>query len=867
MKTAVVLLTLILAIATFAEVINVPDDFETIQGAIDASEDGDTVLVQPGEYVENINFDGKAIAVIGNPDDPSEVIIDGDANDHSVVVFRNEEGRNTVLSGFTIQNGTTDYGGGIYCNGAGPTLQYLFITNNVTLRNGGGIYCTQGASPIITDVHIFENIASSGGGLTCNDGADVTVLNTSISRNRARDDAGGVQLSNSQLTMRNIVIDNNSVSDVGGGFTFFEQSTLVIDRGTIIGNEHGGIYKVGNGGLIKLTNTIFRDNGENFTGLNVRDTIMYCNVNGRISGEGNIDEDPVFVDFRDADYHLTHESPCIDAGDPESPSDSDSTRADIGAYPFKQIGAIVEGYILDAEDDQPLANVCLINEFEQDAIADSIGFWSIRILPGRQHTITAQGIDGYQDSTVIIDELELDDTLEVIFRLLHSELAISQENFRADLEVGDSASFDFNIRNDGNGILEWFTISEMQDTLEPWQLRESLPVGNTLNDGRIRGVVFVDDHYYVAGGGSSSYDDNFIYVLNHDGELLDSYHQLGQARYGMGDLAWDGELIWGCTNERIYGFNVDGRGVTAFAGPYPDNQAIAWDCDRELLWIAGSETEYIIGYNRDGAVIDSVSQFGLITTGLAYYPNDIDGYHLYVTHRIIVPRESDSQALHKVNLDENDTLFVSKQYTDGIEPFGRSRGIFITDQLDPISWVMLSIADWGADDRLDIWHVAGNGSWMRIEPESGTIDPNEQTDITLTLDATDLAPMAYPGELRFRHNGFGGETIIPIDLTVSPSGVFGDDGEELPAKFNITGVYPNPFNASTTISYTLPQSQKIEVQLYDLSGRLVETLHDDFQTAGNHSVVWASGDFGSGIYMVRIKTETETKIAKLVAIK
>ncbi|MBT3231912.1 MAG: hypothetical protein HN356_03780 [Calditrichaeota bacterium] len=57
---------------SFGEIINVPEDFETIKAGIDAAENGDSVIVVPGEYIENINFEGKAIAVIGHPEDPGE---------------------------------------------------------------------------------------------------------------------------------------------------------------------------------------------------------------------------------------------------------------------------------------------------------------------------------------------------------------------------------------------------------------------------------------------------------------------------------------------------------------------------------------------------------------------------------------------------------------------------------------------------------------------------------------------------------------------------------------------------------------------------------------------------------------------------
>ncbi len=69
MKTGVILIILIFVIASNAETINVPDDHETIQEAINASEDGDTVLVAAGEYVENITIEEREITVIGNPED------------------------------------------------------------------------------------------------------------------------------------------------------------------------------------------------------------------------------------------------------------------------------------------------------------------------------------------------------------------------------------------------------------------------------------------------------------------------------------------------------------------------------------------------------------------------------------------------------------------------------------------------------------------------------------------------------------------------------------------------------------------------------------------------------------------------------
>ena len=126
--------------------INIPADYATIQEGIDASANADTVLVQPETYVENINFNGKLITLgslfltTGDESYISSTIIDGNATSR-VVSFLNGENSSAVLTGFTITNGSTSYGAGIYCNGASPTLENLVIKDNTTTIGGGGVSC------------------------------------------------------------------------------------------------------------------------------------------------------------------------------------------------------------------------------------------------------------------------------------------------------------------------------------------------------------------------------------------------------------------------------------------------------------------------------------------------------------------------------------------------------------------------------------------------------------------------------------------------------------------------------------------------------------------------------------------------------
>ncbi len=145
----------------------VPDDYGTIQGAIDAAANGDTVIVRPdsvhgGPYVENIDFLGKAIEVRSQLG-PDVTTIDGNGT-WQVVTFKSGEGTSTVLEGFTITNGFGYWlseGGGIHCENSSPTISNNIITANTLDGDGGGIFCYE-SSPVISSNVISANVSIHG---------------------------------------------------------------------------------------------------------------------------------------------------------------------------------------------------------------------------------------------------------------------------------------------------------------------------------------------------------------------------------------------------------------------------------------------------------------------------------------------------------------------------------------------------------------------------------------------------------------------------------------------------------------------------------------------------------------------------------
>jgi len=249
-KATIVSIILIVAASTTARTITVDDDnpanFTTIQAAIDDANDGDTVEVQPGTYTgsgnRDIDFKGKAIT-LRSANGPENCIIDcnGTSDDpHRGFYFHTNEDANSILAGFTIQNGYAPAdgpvilppepaGGAIFCQGSGPTLTDCIITGNtaqssVLSASGGGIYCMD-ANIMITNCIIKDNGKLSnipydgvgtdwGGGIGMSGGC-VKIVNCTITNNRAYM-GGGLSCLETRLSVVNCKIDGNYAEGGGG---------------------------------------------------------------------------------------------------------------------------------------------------------------------------------------------------------------------------------------------------------------------------------------------------------------------------------------------------------------------------------------------------------------------------------------------------------------------------------------------------------------------------------------------------------------------------------------------------------------------------------------------------------------------------
>ncbi len=356
-----------------------------IQEQIDAAKDGDTVMVAPGTYMGVIDFQGKAIKLVSEQG-PLVTVIDGSGVDSPVVSFKNGEGRDSILQGFTIQNG---HDKGIFVHNASPGIINNIVANTAicdgagielntssaivkqnTIRDnlatctgtraGGAIVVRGVAAAVIVNNHIIDNVSIDlAGGITLWDAGTPVVEGNTISGNSG----GAIKIRNlsDALIVQNII--SNNTGESCGGIDWQVQSGSIGPRvinNTIVDNDGAlgsAICADGFDQLALLVNNIivskpgqtaiFCGNFQNtdfeppvieFNNVFAPSGIAYSGVcTNQTSNNGNISADPLFMDKFNEDYQLSLTSPAIDAGD--------TSIVELPATDITGNSRVVDGYL------------------------------------------------------------------------------------------------------------------------------------------------------------------------------------------------------------------------------------------------------------------------------------------------------------------------------------------------------------------------------------------------------------------------------------------------------------------------------------------------------------------------------------------
>ena len=134
----------------------------------------------------------------------------------------------------------------------------------------------------------------------------------------------------------------------------------------------------------------------------------------------------------------------------------------------------------------------------------------------------------------------------------------------------------------------------------------------------------------------------------------------------------------------------------------------------------------------------------------------------------------------------------------------------------------------------------------------GSTCPGTSVSQTVCNNAVVWSAATFPAGRRYTFN-------CPLGIVPTSNGI--------PREYKLAQNYPNPFNPSTKISFALPKAGNVELKIYDILGREVMTLVNEFRTAGSYTVDFNAANLASGVYFYRIKSGDFTNTKKMVLMK
>lgn len=735
-------------------------DFLSIRDAIDYAINGDTLLVSPGTYFENLDYLGKNIVITSHyifDEDPSlmyNTVINGNQSG-SVVKFDNGESRQAVLSGFTITNGSgTSYnnepgtklsGGGIFIRDSSPSILNCFITKNntlgISLDYGGGICIAENTNPFLSNLIVTQNVCGhSTGGISIFSLANVEFdsvnrCNVYLNYGARTNDIGHAGLEPEYeieiyLDTATIVNPNeyfirtvpNDFLDVMNGKIEQVNSDLYVNpisgdnanSGTSanepLKNIHYALALIEanhqNPGTIHLSAGTFgrMASGENFP-LNLRSYVS-------IKGAGK------YATILDNEFSI---NPVLVARDYEH--ERDYTISDF---------QIINGIFTDEYNPESLFQI----EQNTNLFIENLLFTQNSM--GQCISNPYLAIGNYPDSTSVIVR-----NCEFINNILGSAGAYSHQFYTYEncrFSIGQT----YYNENTSLGAIAILVSGHALDA-SPYQYRN---IKNCMFDNYTHNTTGWPGPHYIIGV-QDAYETHFVNCTFADNQVLSQY---GAAFYIGGN--WNSVrlvncLFWGNEPQQIY---VDGGGSGAKEVVF--SHSLVQD---SLNGISGSGNYNL--YWLDGNM-NAHPQFSMLNS-LPY-----------------------SLSESSPAIDAGTAFFV-----------------------------------WDGDTIINL----SSDDYMGAAPDIG----------------------AYESDVEMR-------TVQQNDL---------------PKTVSIHSTFPNPFNASITVQYTLPYDDNVKINLFDIQGRLIKKILNARINAGEHSLMLNNFNLPSGTYFMRIETKHNFDTKKIVYLK
>ncbi|MCL1827517.1 MAG: T9SS type A sorting domain-containing protein [Candidatus Cloacimonetes bacterium] len=847
MKTKLVLLIIaicyysLLYTATFTVKTDGTGDFTGIQEAIDTAEAaGDSIIVYPGIYYENIHYNGKDIFISSlfyisnNREHIVNTVINGSGSGYMVKFFELSGGvlppeggefcQDAVLNGFTITRGHS----GIHIWGSSPTISNCIITENRGDTLAGGIYATgYVATPGYTN-HIYCNPTLSG----------------------------------------NIIKNNSSRTGVGGIILRTNNSDVFdpIHKNSVYHNNGGSVED------IKLEGP----SGQSITYQVVLDTFTINIKSPRfISGDCTFQVDNYFHQFVTQDLYVSAIG--NDSNDGLSPT-------------------------------SPMQSIRLANLLVSPELTDPI---NIYIAPGVYHFGHRGMFPAIMRSNVNLVGAGVDDTFfegaqpTFITSLSDSEnYTISGITFRDNIALynssGNRTEESINL-NGANGVsitdcvfVNCFGgIKVLFNTNNVTGLFKNLVfdgiTGSALNPAirqtTIENIVIKNQQTETRPDGTNRWDPLIRFGYN------DHFF-----RYDVSNiLIHNNHKTSNGSNPNSYGyslriFHLDGGAHVIMSNTTITDNSIFYQNGVNRPWLfsevypASSLHIYNSVFCGNGNVKISESdsdQIQFINTLYDFYTQPNPLFPPKVDPETCIYQEEE-YPLFTASWDGDYTLMEGSMAIDS----GTTNVPYFDLPLYDIAGnprVMGSTIDMGAYEFIQAFAdfeatpLSGDApltvqftdlslgepdSWSWFFYGAGSANSFEQNPIhTYTVPGTYTVRLVVNGESSMTKESY----IVVTEATP-------EIDDTLPDVTYLGDAYPNPFNPSTTIKYSLKTAGSVSLDIYNIKGQKVKTLVEEFQNAGLHNVSWNGSDnsgkpISSGVYFYQLKTEDFSSVKKLILLK
>ena len=807
---------------------------------------------------------------------------------------------------------------------------------------------TQGSSAIITHSVFCDNHSTEDGSILYQSSGKVRLIDCHITQNTGRT---LFRYGYPNLLLRRCVIANNTTSQ--SLMSLNSSSETTIQNCLIQENESAENGLTFDGTTINIRNTIFYGNTGKLNFINdaeasVTYSCFYNNVRGDFNDGGacpanlgeivttNANNDPcdafnnIFMDpmVLDEEFYLLPDSPCIDAGDPESPDDPDGSVADIGVYPFNT--------------DTPYAPFpfLLLEPYPGDYVWDSDGALLWQETEDINPTDTPCYDVWFSSSSDFSVAVQVADSIEVTTL----NFASIQETF----PFSDNTVYYWKVRaTDNNTAGRWssnqgeFTFSP--NPISPYDLTGSLDdvtgqvhlswsngqytgdrvelaydpeavtisyywIGNTMAVAMHpeRACQLLELKYFtlVQTGGNE-----FIAEVYPWGDGQPSTNRLYDERVTASNWQWNsydvssenlvfaGDFVVGfgslsqttclSTNENYnsgHSWGLEGGSWNSRDKTYLIRAVVRYVDTGELAMIAPSMPQSEPSVTSKKPSHPSTDPVGVANPAVLPVSDELDdfeSFNVYRNDELI--GETSSLVFNDLLSQPGDYAYrIRAQYSNGESAASNVYNCGYYPNT-PSSFSLLSPND-GDTVRVSLvllaWQRATDDDpddtphydvWLDTLEDMSTAQLVGDSLSATSLAVEEVAPgYTYYWTVRATDTNSGGTWATNTWSFVRPSTGTGVDSREayIPTEYSLSEAYPNPFNASTKMTIGLPVRSHVRVEVFDVLGRSVALLQDREIAAGMVNLAFDAGEFASGIYFVKAEVPGKMReIKKIVLVR